>query len=259
MADEFRITHIDQIISYILPKFSGRIIIGFDWDNCISLISGCYLPLRDPITIKTNGDGTRVLETFEELNQRQIPYFVITSRLQGLSIEQISQNINWFPSNYQEEQRTYRTINCIKESIKFMQEAVPQLSPNVINNQLPGLNPSEPIVIPHKHLGEIYATSIVFENVIFAGSEYKALYHNKGKAIINCMALGILPSADQFDYFICVDDTKQQLDSIKNAFEEAGIDHKLICIWYPQRPMIRDKNLCIHRPNIDNCLLNDKE
>lgn len=256
--DEFRITHINQIISYILPKFEGRIIIGFDWDNCISLIGGCYLPLRDPVTIKTNGDGTRVLETFEELNQRQIPYFVITSRLQGLSIEQISQHIAWFPSDYQEEQRTHTTINCIKESIKFMHEAVPQLSPDLINNLLPGLNPIEPVVIPHKHLGEIYATSIVFENVIFAGSERKELYHNKGKAIINCMALGILPSADQFDYFICVDDTKEQLDSIRDAFEELGIDDKLIRIWYPQRPMIRDKNQCIHRQNIDECILSSK-
>jgi hypothetical protein len=251
MRDEFTISHINQIASHILPKLSGRIIIGFDWDNTISLVGGCYLPLRDPITIKQNGDGTRVLETFEELNQRSIPYFIITSRLQGQSIEQIAHTTRWFPSNYQAEQRTNRTIHCIKESVKFMHEAVPQLS----NSPLVVLNPSsEPVVIPHKYLGEIYATSIVFENVIFAGSEHEEQFYNKGPALISCMALGILPSADQFDYCICVDDSKEHLDSIRDAFEATGIDNKLIRIWYPQHPIIRDKSLCLYRPNIDACI-----
>jgi hypothetical protein len=194
------------------------------------------------------------LETFENLNQQGIPYFIITSRLRGLNIEQMSKNINQFPSNYEEERRTNRVINCIKKSVKFMYEALPQLSRN--NNPL-RVPDGEVLIIPHSHVGRIYASSIVCENVIFAGS--KTLFpNNKGKAIINFMALGILPTADQFDYFICVDDKLMQLQAVQEAFGEAGISGKLIGLWYEQRPSMRDQSLCVTNFSMGECFLSNE-
>jgi hypothetical protein len=252
-----KIYHIEEILN-IVSKLNGKVIIGFDWDNCISLVGSCYLPLRDPIAPGKNGDGTRVLQTFEEINRMDIPYFIITSRLNGLSIENISENINWFPSGYAEEERRLRSLECIKEVVRSMHEAVPELSPERINNPLPGLNPSEPLVISHKRDGNIYANSIIFENVIFAGSNDNKYRYNKGYAIINYMALGIIPSADSFDYFIFVDDSKWSLDYSQQAFEGAGIGDKLIRIWYPQSPLIKNTKLCHDRRYIDACLTSNQ-
>jgi hypothetical protein len=41
------IHHIRDILP-IMDNLKGNIIAAFDWDNCISLLDGCDLPLRDP-------------------------------------------------------------------------------------------------------------------------------------------------------------------------------------------------------------------
>lgn len=252
------INHISQIVD-IVDTLHGTIIIAFDWDNCISLVDGCNLPLRDPLDPddpRENGNGERVLETFDALNQRRIKYFVITSRLKGLNIELIMGKTNLFGARTPYPYRRVRALECIKEHAMAFHEALPFLSKDIHNNPIQGLNPPDPVIKEHRRDGLRYAYSIIFENIIFAGSSSKTHRSNKGYALVHYMANGILPTADQFDHFIFVDNEMRHINNVISAFEEAGFQDKLIPIYYPQDPMfnvIANKELCTSMHDIDAC------
>lgn len=254
------ISHISQILD-IIHELHGVIIIAFDWDNCISLVDSCNLPLRDPLNPNNsyeNGDGSSVLTTFNEINEMGVPFFVITSRLKGYSIDNLIRTNNLFSkSHHTMYSRRVHTIECIKNDVRAMHQAIPVLSPQSHSHPLPGLNPDEPNVIIHKKNGAPYAASIIFENVIFAGSHRPAYPSNKGYALINYMALGILPPATDFDYIIFVDNEFKHIKNAQTAFGEAGIRHKLIPVYYPQNPPLdarKNQELCEQTHFIDDCL-----
>lgn len=251
------ISHIREVLD-IIDGLDGRIIIGFDWDNCISLINGCNLPLRDSVDdVYNNGDGDLVLRVFEELNQAKIPFFVMTSRLKGYSLDDFANTDEYFPGLDDWEIRRSRTIECVKRNVRSMHRALPFLSPEEHNNPLPGLNPREPEVVVHKRHGIAYASSIIFENIIFAGSHGGLYRSNKGFALINYMILGILPAANKFDHFIFVDNDMMHVNNIIHAFDDAGIRDKLIILYYPQHPelnMQNARNLCMSSTSLKGCL-----
>jgi hypothetical protein len=135
--------------------------------------------------------------------------------------------------------------------------ALPPLNPNLIiwdeqnqahqNNQLKQLASNRLIIIEHSP----YLYSIAYGNVIFAGSTTGKV--NKGPAIINYMARGLLPSGLNFDHFIYVDNDLKYVNSVIDFFTRSGMRHKLIAIHYPQKPILNQKDLCTSDFDIFNC------
>lgn len=252
-----QIDHISQILD-IIDELDGKIIVGLDWDNCISLVDSCNRPLRDPLNAENsyeNGDGKLVLDTFDELNRRMIPFFVITSRLKGYNISDIVRRNELFPNNNIVASRVTRTLECIKENVRAMHDALPPLAPQYDKNQISGLNPKEPRIMLHKRNGTPYASSIFFENVIFAGSQRLMYPSNKGGALTNYMRLGIIPS--NFDYFIFVDNEMRHIQNVISAFEDDQILDKLISVYYPQQPLLTsraNRDLCTDYHLLEDCL-----
>jgi hypothetical protein len=239
------ISSIKQVID-IIDDIKTPIVIGFDWDNCISLSNGCNFPFReDDITSNV----------FKQLNKKNIPWFVMTSRLQGISYNtQILKQIN--------PKLTLQQFNqCIINMINNMELFLKELD----HYNTPKLNtPTLTTFVDIDDKCNIHFT----KNVVFAGgiSYYYDLLSKrlkiltcKGYAFKKMVENNLLP---RFKTFIYVDNDIVHLNAIITIFKElkklnlVDKDVNLICLFYPQIPLISSLENC-DVYDIDKCFRQD--
>ena len=240
------INHISEIIN-IVSYLKDKYILGaFDWDNCISLTDGCNLPLRDPKLevnprffnpVKDNGDGKKVLETFNSLNDYNVNWFVLTARLGGDGSKEIIETTD-FPRKFTQDDKVARVNKCVIDSVNDIWKILPFNNHKYQSgSRLFPLIPTE-----MRHLEIISGkrsefTTFIYGGVIYSGSSTSD--SNKGRALIKSIIFGILPDPDDFDYIIFVDNDDYNIKSVIDEFNKVGLRHKLIPIYYPQNPPVK--------------------
>lgn len=229
-----------KIILEDLNPNKNRIIMGFDWDNCISLYNGCQSPLREnEITI----------DVFDYINKMNILWFIITARFGG---DDPSTSINF--DEAPDEIKLSHSGICIKKMVDSMYE---ELSPMVNRINVGRLDTENVLIIKHEFGGisdENCAYSIINRGVVFAGG--RSDNFNKGKAILNYMAMGFLPPVMDWDVFIFVDNDLDNVIKVENAFRAGGFSNKLITVYYPQIPLLYGK--CNNNYNPKRCFTDMK-
>jgi hypothetical protein len=242
-GDEYLdITSITELLPILteLSRENSNVLIGFDWDNTVSLENGCNTPLRE-------GDTT--LDFFKQVNDLNIPWFVLTARLRGDSLledtyyteplyitfdldDDDTQDFGeWIslplapphteaPSVNDKKERRKR---CVRKFVKGMHKALPPLD-NASN--IAGLYPTLPQAIETPD----YQTIIIYKGIVFAGG-------GKGIALNKLLDDNVLPN--DFDRFVFVDNDRGHVNSVIQAFTERGQREKLLAVHYNQDPLLR--------------------
>lgn len=230
-----KFNEITNIISELNPE-TNKIIIGFDWDNCISLYNGCQSPLRD---------GVETTETLDYINDLQILWFIITARFGGKDPSTKSA----FNQQQNDTTSTSHAGICIGNMVESMYEELPPMKDRIPVGKI---DTDDVLLIKHQFGAsnvEKTGYTIINNGVIFAGG--KTDNFNKGKAIISYMAMGYLPPVIDWDYFVFVDNDLTNVIQVENAFKVNGFYDKLITIYYPQTPLLY--GTCQNSYNASQC------
>lgn len=233
------IEKLEDIINTLGYFENKRIICAFDWDNTISLRNGCNFPLRD---------GQNTVQVMEILNDINVMWFVLTSRYAGMDVNTPSIQ-KLIPSSYD---KIKLFNNCIKAGIDQKYTVLPPLKVQA-QKGYKGLNPPDVVSIKLRTENNLEDTALIYGNVVYSGSSKGQ--SNKGKALIKLMANGILPTAMMFDFFIFVDNDMDHINSVIDEFNKAGLENKIVPIYYPQEPLLMMDDSCDLNFRLDECLM----
>lgn len=209
------INAIYNLISDIRSKIQSetpKIAVAFDWDNTISMVDGCELPLREENT-------KEVIDNLVTLLNAKI--FVLTSRLDGGSVDQVGKN----------------ALNMAKR----MHQALPILTQST---PLKGVGDFQ-IKDTNSHV--LYDNGIVFAGSSDDDNPCSTSGSCKGKALAQLIDGVDIQTGEkeykkvnlgEFDVLIFVDNDKGHLDAVQEAFAQRPDKDKIHLIYYKQNPKL---------------------
>ncbi len=209
------INAIYNLISDIRAKEQNetpKILVAFDWDNTISMVDGCELPLREENT-------KEVIENLATHLNTKI--FVLTSRLNGGNVDQVGKN----------------SLIIAKR----MHQALPILTQST---PLKGVGDFQ---IKDTNNYVLYDNGIVFAGSSDNDKSCSTSGSCKGKALAQLIDGVDIQTGEnefkkvnlgEFDVLIFVDNDRGHLDAVQEAFAQRPDREKIHLIYYKQNPKL---------------------
>jgi hypothetical protein len=241
------IKEIQDFISSLNPK--SKILVISDWDNCISLYNGCEGPLRE---------GKKTENFFNFLNSKNIQWFIMTSRLNGKDFEGFGDFVKDHPEISKEKIKE-KSYTCFMKMVDSMNEELPAL--NNLTNSLEDLNPPFPLEYKRSNIGsrKMNVYGLIYGNIVFAGSpkSSNSSVYSKANAISDLMVKRLIPSIEDLDYLIFIDDSKINCNKVTLKYKYDQIySNRVYVFHYQQLPRSDSQNrkLCTRFVDMTDCM-----
>ncbi len=245
MTEEYEISNISEISSFLKNHSSDTTLVVLDWDNTVTLKDGDDTIFREPQTKKN----------IQAIKEQNYDLLYLTSRHSGTPLEELIPNktlkLNIEALNqYLEEMDAHFNILKGYQSLKSLDSAIGSV---LLSLPIYEKNDDEALVDAVLKLSlekreEVFETStdhmILTHNVVFAGAHVKTK-SNKGPALAKLLDLNlegsksnepedgpIFTSNRVFKTVIFVDNDYDHINSMREAFKDRS--ENLILLFYPQ-------------------------
>jgi hypothetical protein len=230
-----KISKIDKVIDHLNSLIQKEklnkeeILVAFDWDNTLSKINGCSLPLREDSNTK---------EVVTKLKQDNIPFIILTSRLGGEALF------------YQENDQLFLhkiIFERMMISVKNMLLALDMKAPPIFDESafyqffLEELNGNISIGQLSPSPNDKIAKTLIYQNVVFAGSSQQSV---KGDALTKIIDLQLLKHTPKSIIFI--DNDLSHIEGMFQAFKNRS--ETIFGLYYPQDEELSDQDECWQVP-----------